>query len=555
MSAISTAESVAIQIASQCDRGKVREENQDSVRQCVTPLGDLLIVADGIGGYEGGGVASRMAVEAISASLESMPAFFPIDIAIEEAVCRANAEIVAAAAEPDTPNSRMGSTVVLALLQQDPENNQLIQAWIGHIGDSRAYRLHDRRLSRVTRDHSAVQMLLDHDLIAPEEASTHPDASVLTRALGHEPNVKIDLNSIELEPGDTLLLCSDGLWGYVSDREIERVLADPALTAEQASRALLDLALDAGGHDNVGIQLARLAASAAATRAPAPAYESPSDPELRLSVLFASQLPEPAAASAPNPETAPFAQTETAPAAALPAPVAPPLAPLTIYAAPEPEIPPASAPAPSSSPTSAAALYAVPVATPAASAGYEPEPLFPIESNLEWQVPADQLPEAQLLAPPFLGPPPASVTALSSEPAAQIPEPRMTTLLWVLASLWEMFVYPLGRDYDFAPEWHTDYTFLEEIFGVEEAKDQPSKFPTLLASFLVTCAASTKREFASLPRRDLDLPAQFKSSAPEVSTLLKYLGILLLAFCTSCGLVYCALFLNWFGIDQILHLR
>ena len=82
MSAISTPEAVALSFAAQCDCGKVRAENQDSVRQCATPLGDLLVVADGIGGYEGGGVASRMAVEAIAAALESMPAFFPIDIAI-----------------------------------------------------------------------------------------------------------------------------------------------------------------------------------------------------------------------------------------------------------------------------------------------------------------------------------------------------------------------------------------------------------------------------------------------------------------------------------------
>ncbi|HTW61066.1 MAG TPA: protein phosphatase 2C domain-containing protein [Terracidiphilus sp.] len=560
MGATSIPEAVAIHFASQCDRGMVREENQDCVRQCATSLGDLLIVADGIGGYEGGGVASRMAVDAIAASLESMPAFFPIDIAIEEAVCRANAEIVAAAAEPDTPNNRMGSTVVLALLQQEPGNPKApVHAWIGHIGDSRAYRLHRRRLSRITRDHSAIQMLLDHDLIAPEEASNHPDASVLTRALGHDPNVKIDLNSIELELGDTLLLCSDGLWGYVSDQEIERVLADPELTAEQASRALLDLALDAGGHDNVGIQLARLAGTgiAAAPREPASAYESPSDQELSFAYRLTSRLRDPFAEPAPQPEIAPqpefAAQPETTAHAEI--------APLTSSEA-APEL--LSAPA------------AEPEAAPPSNAGVACEPVLQLESaldgqTLEKQIPEMLIPELSMQELPIqelsiqevpihdlrlLGRQPAHLSARNPDSilASESPEPRMTTILGIVAELWEMFKYPLGRDYDFAPEWSAVFVSLHESSEEEGARPQPPMLPTLLARVLVTCAASPQREFENLATQESDLPAQFKNSASEVSTLLKFLGILLLAFCASCGVVYFALFQNWFGIDQILHL-
>jgi PPM family protein phosphatase len=564
MSAISTPEAIALQIAGQCDRGKVRDENQDSVRHCVTPLGDLLMVADGMGGYEGGAVASRMAVEAIAAGLESMPAFFPIDIAIEEAVCRANAEILAAAAEPETPNHHMGSTVVLALLRQDPENAQAIQAWIGHVGDSRAYLLHDHRLTRVTRDHSAVQMLIDQDLIAPAEAETHPDASVLTRTLGREPNLKVDMNSVELGPGDTLLLCSDGLWGFVSDQEIERILADPRFTAEQASHALLDLALDAGGHDNVGIQVARVAGSvaAAALSQPAPAYESPSVPELPLPYLLAPQPLEPSAAPAAEPEIVPFAQAEAAPAAAPAVPI--------FHQAPAPEIPPPFAPAPPP------VLEAEPETAPRAGAGIELEPALRLESTRELPLPEKEIPyyrapetqiepripDEQVLGEWMLDSQlwegePAPVAARGSESVSDQPEPRLDMLLGTLATLWETFRYPLGRDYDFAPEWHTDFTSLSECFEEPqiEARPQLPIVPVLLARVLVTCAAVPKRGFDCLPRQDPDLPAQFRSSSSEVSTLLMYLGILLMAFCTSCGFVYCALFLNWFGIDQLLHLR
>ena len=117
--------------------------------------------------------------------------------------------------------------MVLALLQQQKVAGTQLQgqaqcrrAWIGHIGDSRAYHVHDGRLSRVTNDHSAVQALLNRNLITPEAARHHPDASVLTRSLGHQPEVDIDMTMVQLATGDTLLLCSDGLWGYVEEQQI-----------------------------------------------------------------------------------------------------------------------------------------------------------------------------------------------------------------------------------------------------------------------------------------------------------------------------------------------
>lgn len=259
ISALSTPDAVQVSFAGQCDRGIVREENQDCVLHTDTPLGDLLIVADGIGGFAGGSVASRMTVESISASLAAMPSFFPPVIAIQEAALRANADIAIAAAEPGTPNNRMGSTVVLALLRTDPDRAHApVQATIGHIGDSRAYLVHNGQLTHLTCDHSKVQSLVDRGTLAPEKACLHPETSVLTRCLGREPQVAIDLKEVALEVGDTLLLCSDGLWRFVPESEIASVAADPSLDAEAASRALLDLALATGGKDNVGIQLARV---------------------------------------------------------------------------------------------------------------------------------------------------------------------------------------------------------------------------------------------------------------------------------------------------------
>ncbi len=257
----------AISFAERCDRGIVREENQDTVLRTTTPLGELLIVADGLGGYQGGAVASHIAVDSVSAYFAGLPADYLPAMAIRESIIRANAEILSAASAPGSLYAHMGSTVVMALLQPIGANQErnllapdaVIKAWIGHVGDSRAYHVHDRRLYRVTRDHSAVQAMLDRNLITPEQARNHPDSSVLTRSLGHEAEVDPDIDSALLEPGDSLLLCSDGLWGYVDELAIEAVVANPAHDVETASAALLELALTAGGHDNVGIEIARIA--------------------------------------------------------------------------------------------------------------------------------------------------------------------------------------------------------------------------------------------------------------------------------------------------------
>ncbi len=242
-----------ILFAEECDRGTLREENQDSALHIHIALGDLLIVADGIGESMGGATASRMAVEYFYAHLAALPQDYPADNALREAAARANASIAVAARAPGSPHPRMGSTVVAALLQ--PEGD-ITHAWIGHIGNSRAYLMRASRLHRLTTDHSAVQTLLNRNLITPEEAKDHPDASVLTRCLGHQLDVEMEIEQLPLAVGDTLLLCSHGLWGFVPELDIQTAAASP--TVEAVAHNLLELALTTGGHNNIGIEVARL---------------------------------------------------------------------------------------------------------------------------------------------------------------------------------------------------------------------------------------------------------------------------------------------------------
>jgi serine/threonine protein phosphatase PrpC len=284
MSTVTIPEAIALTFASQCDRGSVLEENQDAVGLTSARLGYLLVVADGIGSHAGGSHASRMAVDTIVSSVEGMPAFFPPEIAVEEAVCHANAAIAAAAAEPNSADSRMGTAVVAALLRADADHAHApVQAIIGHVGDSRAYLVHNQKLTLLTRDHTAVQDPLDGHQSTLQAGDNHADQSLLTRYLGMELNVRVEMREVLLETGDTLLLCSDGLWRCVPEQEIERTLADGTRSAEEASRTLLNLALDAGGQRNVAIEIARLTQNGDSAAAVACAVEPQSEapPEIK----------------------------------------------------------------------------------------------------------------------------------------------------------------------------------------------------------------------------------------------------------------------------------
>jgi protein phosphatase len=240
--------------AEECDRGTLRQVNQDSVLHARIALGDLLIVADGIGGENTGVVnASQMAVQLIQTHLASLPDIYPAEKAIQEAVEYANTKITPVSEDPEVPQLRVGTAVIVALVQQIAGGAQV---WIGHVGDCRAYLLRAGRLNRLTTDHSGVQSLLDRSLITPEEVLHHPDTTVLTRALGVGPQVAINVEGHAFAVGDTLLLCSDGLWDAVPDKMIETTAAGP--TVEAAAHSLLMRALEAGGRDNISIGMARL---------------------------------------------------------------------------------------------------------------------------------------------------------------------------------------------------------------------------------------------------------------------------------------------------------
>jgi len=258
---------LSVTSAEVCDRGKVREENQDNVRSATVPLGRLFVVADGIGGYQGGATASRMVVEGFASQLAARPANYPPDRALQEACDFTNASIHAAAASSDPSLQRMGSTVVLALVQTLANGSPI--AWVGHVGDSRAYLVRAGKMTKITNDHSAVQALINRNLITEEEARNHPDASVLTRSLGHRPEVEIEIDRVDLQSGDALLLCSDGLWGYVLDSDIATVATDTSLSVQTTAETLLHQALAAGGQDNIGIEFIRIGTASPALASPA----------------------------------------------------------------------------------------------------------------------------------------------------------------------------------------------------------------------------------------------------------------------------------------------
>lgn len=221
---------------SRTDVGCVRDHNEDSL--VVTP--PLFVVADGMGGHAAGEVASEIATTVLAEKAPKTPDAEALGRAVEEA----NLEIIAAA-EDGRGREGMGTTCTAAILQEE----RLV---IAQVGDSRAYLLHQGKLQQLTRDHSLVAMMVEAGQLTPEEARIHPRRSVITRALGTDPSTKPDLYEIDVEAGDRLLLCSDGLYGMVEDPDIQAIMtrtADPQRCASQ----LVNEAIAAGGNDNVTV--------------------------------------------------------------------------------------------------------------------------------------------------------------------------------------------------------------------------------------------------------------------------------------------------------------
>ena len=221
--------------------GLVRRQNEDTL--CVIPDLAFFAVADGMGGHQAGEVASKMAVESLSRQLR---AGHPEDFAknLREGVLQANIDIYNASRQ-DGSHRGMGTTLTAALIQ----GNEL---FLAHVGDSRAYLIRDDNIGSLTEDHSLVQEMIRHGGITREQAREHPHRNVLTRALGTDPRVDVDLMNMKLQKGDTLVLCTDGLYGLVSDNRILELVCS-ATNLEQAVKGLVTESLNNGGMDNISV--------------------------------------------------------------------------------------------------------------------------------------------------------------------------------------------------------------------------------------------------------------------------------------------------------------
>jgi len=242
------------------DRGLVRESNEDSLAAVTLSQASsteaksigVFAVADGMGGHEAGEVASELAVrtairkvvEEVTEAEEPMPENY--QHWLKSAVALAN-HIVRNKAHEE--NKNMGTTLVMAVVVGHDVH-------IVNVGDSRAYIVSPDGVRQITHDHSFVQLLVDSGAITPEQAADHPRRNILTQSVGSQDDVTVDLFNETLDEDEWLLLCSDGLWGMLSDAEISRIVR-AAKTPSEAAQALVDATNTAGGHDNIAAVVVR----------------------------------------------------------------------------------------------------------------------------------------------------------------------------------------------------------------------------------------------------------------------------------------------------------
>jgi PPM family protein phosphatase len=229
------------QIAAVTDPGRRRRQNEDAY--VVQP--PLFAVADGMGGAQAGEIASRIAASALRDSGAEAG-----EDAVAALIQEANRRVYEAAAG-DVARAGMGTTMTAALFEAGGVR-------IGHVGDSRAYRVRDGALEQLTEDHSLVAELVRSGRLSPEEADVHPQRSVITRVLGTDPEVDVDTFEVEARPGDIFMICSDGLTSMVDDEAILGVLGQQGRTLDQRAHSLVDAANRGGGEDNITVILFEL---------------------------------------------------------------------------------------------------------------------------------------------------------------------------------------------------------------------------------------------------------------------------------------------------------
>jgi PPM family protein phosphatase len=285
MSEPRSSQRITVSVFGLTDMGKVRANNEDaflvstladaaaaaSPRELSTfEAGDhavLLAVSDGMGGADAGEVASALVIESLRRAMADAEGKLDWDEATKQAVESANREVWSAARVPGRQG--MGATVTAVCAPGD-------HAHIAEVGDSRAYLLRNARIRQVTRDQSFVQYLVDAGALKPEEAANYPMKNVVLQAMGQKPDVQVALGRLELRRGDKLLLCSDGLSGKVKSEEmLARVQQEPSL--EAACRALVDLANERGGEDNITAVLIKIEEQVAVKDSPTK-EETPESP-------------------------------------------------------------------------------------------------------------------------------------------------------------------------------------------------------------------------------------------------------------------------------------
>ena len=229
------------------DVGRVRESNQDYVYTSESPVGNLpnlFIVADGMGGHNAGDFASKYTVEQIVAYIQKAPMTSPVDL-IRGAVTKANASLMAMA-KSDTSLSGMGTTVVIATIAGDC-------MYVANVGDSRLYLLRDE-LRQITRDHSLVQEMVRMGEMDAAEAKFHPDKNIITRAVGAFEELQIDFFEEHVQPGDVILMCTDGLSNMVDDMDIRQIIQTGRDVVEKVQH-LVESANRGGGKDNITVAI------------------------------------------------------------------------------------------------------------------------------------------------------------------------------------------------------------------------------------------------------------------------------------------------------------
>jgi protein phosphatase len=327
-----------VRFSARSDVGRRREVNQDSYGAKELPQATLLVVCDGMGGHAAGEVASRLGVDTIVATFSATA---PPDSALRDSFVAANMQIYG------DGHGSMGTTGVAALFLGGSLH-------VANVGDSRAYLVREGQIAQVSHDHSFVSDQVAAGLMTAEQARTSNVRNIITRALGYQPEVQVDIFTLPLRPGDTVLLSSDGMHGLIEDGEIAGIAS--MLPPDQAVQRLVDMANERGGHDNITVVIAQVdevdpppegvvppeSAQASAPTAAA-ALDAPVErPLSRLGLLLAAltlavllaatgfllanppSVSAPTAVASPAPVASPVPATTSTPASATTAPPTPP---------------------------------------------------------------------------------------------------------------------------------------------------------------------------------------------------------------------------------------